>query len=251
MTLIEEYKNQSTWRNWETYIECLPIGGSDTILDLGCSNGVVTNILAKRASKVIGIDLNSDLLNEAIIKNGLNNVQYKNANLKNLKDVSLPLADGIWSSYTVAYFPDFAPVLDNWLHLLKPNGWIAIVEISDLFAHFPLSERTKNKFKEYYERQKRSDIYDFEMGSRLKEYLVNNGLEIILEENRTDSELSFNGPADNKILIAWENRLDRMTALQGFLGDDLFPIIKLEFLECLKSQKHTCKTEVKFIIARK
>jgi 2-polyprenyl-3-methyl-5-hydroxy-6-metoxy-1,4-benzoquinol methylase len=76
MTLTEEYKNQNTWRNWETYIECLPIGGSETILDLGCSNGFVTKLLAQRASQVIGIDMNADLLNEACTENGMHNIQY-------------------------------------------------------------------------------------------------------------------------------------------------------------------------------
>jgi SAM-dependent methyltransferase len=153
--------------------------------------------------------------------------------------VPLPLADGIWSSYTVAYFPDFAPVLDSWLHLLKPNGWIAIVEMSDLFAHFPLSEQTQNKFIEYYERQRRNHIYDFEMGNRVKAFLVNKGLEIISEENKTDKELTFNGSADKAISIAWENRLDRMTSLQNFFGEALFPKVKTEFLECLTNQEHT------------
>jgi ubiquinone/menaquinone biosynthesis C-methylase UbiE len=251
MTLVEEYRNQNTWRNWESYIECLPIGRNETILDLGCSYGFVTKLLAQRASRVIGIDLNSELLNEARKENGAINIQYIDANLKNLEDVPLPLADGIWSSYSVAYFPDFAPVLDHWLQLLKPNGWIAIVEMSDLFGHFPLSNWTRSKFKEYYERQRRNNIYDFEMGSRIKDYLVNSGLEIIFEENRSDLELAFNGPADKQILIAWENRLDRMRSLQDFFGDELFQKVKIEFLECLASQEHTCNTEVKFIIARK
>lgn len=251
MTLTEEYKNQSTWRNWDSYIESLPIDSSDTILDLACSTGVVTNLLAKRAIQVIGIDINADLINAAKTTSNSSNIQYINADLKSLKDIKLPLVDGIWTSFTVAYFPEFSPILDTWLHLLKPNGWIAIVEISDLFAHSPLSENTQKTFKKYYERQRINYIYDFEMGSRVKEFLVNKGLKIILEKNKTDKELAFNGPADKQIVTAWENRLNRMVALQDFFGSDIFPDIKKEFLESMTSDKHSCKTEVKFLIARK
>lgn len=251
MTLTKEYKNQSTWRNWESYIESLPIAGSDSILDLGCGTGIVTNLLARKASHVIGIDINSDLLKEAGTVNSSTNIQFINADLKTLKEETVPLANGIWTSFTVAYFPAFSPILDNWITLLKPNSWIAIVEMNDLFAHFPLRENTQNIFKKYYERQRLTNIYDFEMGSKIKEFLLSKGLQIISEKNIADRELTFNGPADKEILTAWENRLDRMVALQEFIGKDAFPTIKKEFLDCLTSEDHTCKTEVKFIIARK
>ena len=56
MTLLEEYKNQVKWRNWETYLENLPIGSQDTVFDLGCSIGTVSGLLARQAKQVIGID---------------------------------------------------------------------------------------------------------------------------------------------------------------------------------------------------
>jgi len=61
MNLVKEYKNQSTWRDWSPYIERLPIDNQDTIFDFGCSLGIVTKLLAKKASYVIGIENNPEV----------------------------------------------------------------------------------------------------------------------------------------------------------------------------------------------
>jgi tRNA/tmRNA/rRNA uracil-C5-methylase (TrmA/RlmC/RlmD family) len=66
MSLAEEYHAQSTWRNWGSYLDHLPIKWTDTILDLGCGIGTMTNLLSKKAQRVIGIDTNPELINAAI-----------------------------------------------------------------------------------------------------------------------------------------------------------------------------------------
>ena len=251
MTIVEEYKNQNSWRNWISCIEKLPVNINDTILDLGCGTGHVAKLLAERSLRVIGIDMNAGLIREAEATNKAFNIQYIVEDLKSLDRLELPMADGIWTSFAVAYFPVFAPLLKTWINLLKPYGWIAIVEVNDLFAHFPVSQSTRNTFKKYYERQRTNNIYDFEMGSKIKDFLINEKMTIIIDENLYDRELAFNGPADKQILVAWENRLDRMAALQNYTGKDQFAKIKDEFLQCLVSEKHFCETEVKYIVAKK
>ena len=250
MKLTEEYKRQSTWRNWDAYIKQLPIDNQDTILDLGCSIGVVTKLLANKALRVIGIDNNPELIKEAIYANSAENINYSCIDLASINNQELPLSNGIWTSFVASYFPDFASILSNWLNFLKPNGWIAIVEMSDLFAHEPLSQFTRDTFKEYYERQRRNNMYDFEMGSKIKDFLINCGLSIVHEENKFDSELTFNGPAEPQILKAWECRFDRMVKFKEYLGEMIFHKIKKEFLDCLSNEKHSCRTIVKFIIAK-
>lgn len=150
-----------------------------------------------------------------------------------------------------AYFPDFSFILKSWLKLLKPNGWIAIVEINDLFAHFPLSLSTRESFKTFYKEERIKNHYDYEMGSKLTNLLVDEKLSIIVNENRFDKELSFNGAAGEQILKAWENRLSRLKVLQEFFGEEKYSNIKLEFLDCLAKENHTCKTEVTFVVAKK
>jgi len=147
MSIVEEYKNQMFWRNWISYIEKLPIKDSDTILDLGCANGEVTKLISERCLQVIGIDFNSELLKEAEKTNFSHNIKYLNTNISNINKQVLPIVDGIWTSFTIAYFPEADSVLNTWLDIVKPGGWIAITEMSYLFAHFPLSHTTRDTFK--------------------------------------------------------------------------------------------------------
>lgn len=251
MRLSEEYKRQSIWRDWPPFIKTLSIDKHNTLLDLGCGIGTVTKMLSKNASHVIGIDFNHELIQEAEQINLAENIEYKISNLKNINELNLPKVDGIWTSFVTAYFPDLNPLLNNWLNLLKSDGWIAIVEMSDLFGHSPLSQTTQNIFKEYYKRQCLKNIYDFEMGCKVKNYLIDCGLSIIHEENKFDKELTFNGPAESQILKAWENRFARMNAFKEYLGEYNFLKIKREFLDCLSNNNHESKTIVKYIIAKK
>ncbi|WP_247235289.1 class I SAM-dependent methyltransferase [Telluribacter sp. SYSU D00476] len=251
MALIEEYKSQNTWRHWESYLDKLPIKKDEVVLDLGCGPGYVTHLLAQRAGKVIGIDLNAELLNEAQRSYQGDTIQFITADIKDLTKLNLPPVDGIWTSFAAAYLPDFSPVLKNWLNLLKPNGWIAIVEMSDLFAHKPLEATIEDTFKAFYKRQLANNVYDFEMGGKVRQILLQEGVTIELDENKEDEELVFNGPADKQILTAWENRLNRMVALQDFFGKDRFQSAKSQFLNCLGSKEHYCEAEIKFIIGRK
>lgn len=58
MTLLEEYKNQNIWRDWERYINKLPLNKNQVVYDLGCSIGVVSKLLSPQVKKVVGFDNN-------------------------------------------------------------------------------------------------------------------------------------------------------------------------------------------------
>ena len=250
MTLAEQYKNQLRWRNQDANIQKLPVNPRHTVLDLGCSIGGVSKLLAQKTQQVIGIDNNPELLRIAKNEFSAKNITYYLADLKNLHALHLAQVDGIWSSFVVSYFPDFATVLASWLKLIKPGGWIAIQEMSGLFDHDPLSPDTKEIFKTYSNMQRNKNQYDFEMGRRLKSFLHQAGLEIIHEEILPDNELTFNGPAYDNIRLAWEHRFDRMHKFQKYLGNNRFQSIKTEFINCLIDDNHTSNTRVFFYIAR-
>ena len=212
---------------------------------------MLRRLLSEQVLKVISIDANTKLLDEAKRINNKGNIDYINQDLRNISESKLPLVDGIWTSFVAAYFPDFSSILKSWLKFLKPNGWIAIVEINDLFAHFPISLRTRQSFKTFYKEERNKNHYDYKMGSKLTKLLADENLSIIIDENKFDKELSFNGPANEQILKAWENRLNRLVALQEFFGIDKYSDIKLEFLNSLTKDNHTCKTTVTFVVAKK
>jgi hypothetical protein len=164
---------------------------------------------------------------------------------------ALPSADGIWSSFVAAYFPDFGEILKNWLTLLKPGGWIAITEMSDLFGHEPLSPAVESTFKSYYNYAYRNRLYDFKMGSKLRSFMLGSGLTVIHEQNQFDQELNFNGPASAEVMKSWVARFDRMSGFKEYIGELSFNMTKNAFFDCLKNKHHQSKTTVHFIIASK
>ena len=245
--LILEYKKQADWRNWESYIEQLLINSTDTILDLGCGTGDVTTLLAKRASNVIGIDHNQEFIEFAEHDNKHKNKRYIRKDLKSIEELNLPLVDGIWSSFVAAYFPNFQPILNKWLKLLKLNGWIALVEINDLFSHKLIEEDIEANFKKFYNEQRKNNIYDCEMGKKLKQCFLNKGIEIIFEKNMEDKELVFTGIADGEIVEAWRKRFDRSLFLQKVFGKEYFNYVKDEFLKLLNKKEHYCESKIYFV----
>lgn len=251
MTLAEEYEQQNQWRNWPSYLSELPIKETEIVLDMGCGTGHVTRLLAERCFHVIGVDNNQELLRIAEDNNYLSNASFINSDLSEINLAEIPVADGIWSSFTAAYFPDFQPLLSTWLEYLKPGGWIALIDINDLLGHHPLSNRTETLFKAHYKKLREQHTYDFEMGSKLNHYSEANGLTIIFEQNINDAELAFNGPADNLVLTSWQCRFDRMTGFQNALGNSRFRRVKNEFIDCIRDSSHKCDAIVKYVIAKK
>ena len=251
MSISEEYKRQASFRNWESYLNILPLKHNNLILDLGCGIGTVTKLLSEKANNVIGIDNNAELLEVAYQINLNDKINYLQGNLNDLDSAELPLADGIWCSFAAAYFPDFGPVLQTWKKLLKPGGWLALVEMSGLYNHELLSDATVKIFRDYYLQQRMKNMYDFEMGTRLRGFLEAAEFIITHEEDKPDPELSFSGPAAPHIIEAWENRFERMYKFREHVGESTFQLIKREFLNSLQDKNHVSKTIVKYIVAQK
>ena len=142
MSLAEEYARQFAWRAWPEILGALPPLRGSTILDLGCGAGDLAAELAGRGARVVGFDLDDGLL-EAARSRGLRDAEFRRGDLRTLRAAG-PAADGIWSSFAAAYFPDLAPVLEGWGRLLRPGGRIALTEVDDLFGHEPLDARAKS-----------------------------------------------------------------------------------------------------------
>ncbi|MEO0469387.1 MAG: class I SAM-dependent methyltransferase, partial [Bacteroidota bacterium] len=243
MKLSDEYQAQRQWRNWEAYLAQLPIKPNDLILDLGCGTGDVAALLAQQAKRVIAIDGSTDVLDFARQRHTADNIIWERGNLQNLSEAlsPQPQVNGIWASFSPAYFPDFLPVLQHWCSFLCPGGWIALTEIDHLFGHRPMAQHFQSAFQAFYQQSQAGNLYDFEMGHQLADFLRKAGLEIEWERKVVDPELSADGPVSLPVYTAWRKRLERMQSLRDFFGNN-YDEMKQAFLAALQDETHrqTC-----------
>jgi ubiquinone/menaquinone biosynthesis C-methylase UbiE len=248
MSLSQEYKQQYAWRDWPTVLEALPSLNGQTLFDLGCGVGDLAAALVARGARVIGFDLNEELLREARCRQ-LRGAEFRCADLCSFTDPGA-LADGVWCSFTAAYFPDLPTALIRWARNLRTRGWIALTEIDDLFGHEPLSEDTKALLSAYADNAFAAGSYDFRMGRKLKSHLQSSGFDVVKVLNLADQELAFSGPARAEVLAAWRARFERMKLLRNFCGSRIDQV-QADFLECLTDAQHRSKAKVICCIATK
>jgi SAM-dependent methyltransferase len=248
MSLADEYRRQLRWRPWPRILDALPAVQGQRILDLGCGLGDLTAALVARGAIVTGIDVDEELLRGARSK-GLRNAEFRQANLKALPDFGGSV-DGIWSSFTAAYFTDLPAALSSWAKPLRRGGWIALTEIDDLFGHEPLGSRAKAMLRAYAEAALGAKRYDFHMGRKLRPHLEGSGFEVVKAFDLEDPELCFSGPARPEVVDAWRDRFNRMKLLRESCGSE-FDAIREEFLACLARPDHCSQAKVQCCIGIK
>ena len=246
MSLASEYQRQFGWRDWPGIFAVLPELSGRTILDLGCGAGDQAAELVARGAHVIGVDANDELLRVAGSR-GLANVEFRPANLRQLPDLGV-MADGLWSSFAAAYFPDLVAMLTTWKRHLRPGGWIALTEIDDLFGHEPLSPRSRALLDAYAREAFAAGRYDFHMGCKLHEHLARAGFSVSRVLTVEDQELAFQSPARAEVIDAWRARLERMTLLRELCGAE-FGQLREEFLSCLAHAEHSSRAKVYVCLA--
>ncbi len=249
--LIQEYEKQQTWRNWERYLQFIPISQDDSVVDLGCSVGGMSRLFSSRVKRVLGLDINQELIDFCESKKRSNET-FICADFQNIKEVVDEPFNGVWSSYSLSYFRYPLDVLVSIYSLMKQGGWIALLDVS-CFISGNLARNSK-----YYERVKRfelescnSGIYDFNFGAKMESLLQSVGFEIEHVDNDVaDPELNFDGAAPKEIVEGWASRLGRMQKLKEELGVEYNEFCK-ELLSGLCSDYHEKQENVKFVVARK
>jgi SAM-dependent methyltransferase len=246
VSIVEDYSRQHRWRSWPVILDCLPKLDGHLVLDLGCGIGDLAADLSSRGAHVIGFDINQEFVAFANDRR-IPNAEFRVADLRTIRDSCLR-ADGIWSSFTAAYFTSFCDTVSSWIDLLRPGGWLALTEIDDLFGHQPISNRTSELLDRYVRDSMEHSRYDFLMGRKIADELRKIGLTVTQEFTVPDAELSFSGRAAPEVLEAWQTRFNRMTLLHEFCGPE-FQEVRDDFLNCLKRDDHYCSAAVQCCIA--
>lgn len=251
MTLVEEYKNQNTWRDWERYLNEIPLKQNQVVFDLGCGIGVLSKLLSYKVKRVVGFDSNGVLLEEAN-KYKQSNCEFILENIFTLDASALEKCDGIWMSFAMAYMENPNLLISNWVKSLNCNGWFAIVDIDGLFSnHLPKNSMYFNDIEVFEKESETNKIYDFRIGRKIKKIMEENGLDIIVaEEDWYDKELNFNGKASQEIIETWKSRLKRMEKLKAHMGNKYIEFSK-SFLNLISEEKHKSNGGVKFYVGVK
>lgn len=251
MDLLKEYTNQNTWRDWERYLEKLPLNKNQIVYDLGCSIGAVSKLLANKVKEVVGFDNNRYLLEEAN-KEKENNCKFVLDNIFTLDPSKLEKCDGIWMSFALAYMTNPKLFISNWTKCLNYNGWFAIVDIDGLFSgHLPENNKFLHKIKTFENESEQSKIYDFKIGGKIRRLMEENGLEIITSEDSWyDVELNFRGRAKKDVVENWKARFERMKGLKDSFGDNYNEFCN-DFINLISDENHVSTGCVKFYVGIK
>jgi SAM-dependent methyltransferase len=244
--LAEQYRRQERWRRWDEALKPVPLRAGQSVLDLGCGVGAVTGRLHRMGARVIGVDGNEALL--AVARQEHPGIRFEHFDLAALAPSTFGPVDGIWSSFVAAYLGDLDAALARWRSCLAPGGWIALVEIDDLFGHQPLPAPFADQIRAFYAEARAARRYDFECGRRLAGALERTGLRLLHESAIADDELAFSGPASDEVLAAWRQRLQRMPALQSLFGPR-FSDFERHFLDGLAAPDHRSTARVVLAVA--
>ena len=246
--LSAQYERAERWRHRDEALACIPVQAGQRILDLGCGVGQVAARFHRLGAQVIAVDGNEQLLEVARTRHP--EVRFERLDLGELTPATFGPVDGIWASFVAAYAPHLDSAVTRWSDCLVPGGWVALVEMDDLFGHEPLPSAMRDQIHEFYASARADGRYDFQCGHRLAGAVARAGLTIIHEGTLPDDELSFQGPAPADVLEAWRLRLQRIVGLKAFLGAR-FAEFERTFLHALASPEHRSRTRVVLVVARR
>ncbi len=251
VNLFQEYEKQQNWRDWERYLQFIPMNKNNLVVDLGCSIGDVSRLFSLRVKNVIGIDINQEFI-DFCESNKSSNETFICTDFLSLASLPVKSVNGIWSSFSLSYLRNPLGFLISANSLLDKGGWIALLDVS-CFISGNLDKNSK-----YYERVRRfelesykSGIYDFNFGSKMQDLLQSAGYEIVYIDNDvTDTELNFFGAAPKEVIEGWAARLSRMQRLKEELGTEYAEFCQ-ELLSSLGSEQHEKRGNVRFVVAKK
>ena len=117
------------------------VGSGDEVVDIGCGVGRLTRVLARRARRVIAVDVSSEMLARAARLNpGLDNVEWLHGDGEGLTGIPDASVDACVSHVVFQHIPDPAVTLGyvrEMGRVLRPGGWAAFQVSTDPSVHRP------------------------------------------------------------------------------------------------------------------
>ncbi len=152
-------------------IDLLDPKDGELILDLGCGNGELSKEISKRGAKVIGVDLNQDMVREAK-KRGID------ARVMSLLDLKFENHfDAVFSNAVLHWVKDAQGAIQN-IHKVLKDGGRFVAEFGGDENIANIINAMKIVFKKYPEFGEFQEIWYFPTPKEYKELLQKEGFEI-------------------------------------------------------------------------
>ncbi|MDY7105788.1 MAG: class I SAM-dependent methyltransferase [Actinomycetota bacterium] len=102
-------------------LDRIPWTGTETVVDVGCGNGAYLGPLARRAERVIGVDLAAGMLRSAARHSGGASLVLADAQQLPLAD---DRADAVVAAHMLYHVPDIRAAVTECRRLLRPGGML-------------------------------------------------------------------------------------------------------------------------------
>lgn len=117
--------NENTLEHLHRYAFSCELATGKYVLDIACGEGYGTNLIAKKASRIVGIDIDEKTIDDAKLKYSNSNIQFKVGNITSIpeKDLSFDL---IVCFETIEHIEEYDKSLLELKRVLKSNGILLI-----------------------------------------------------------------------------------------------------------------------------
>lgn len=103
-----------------------PLGGRN-VLDVGCGGGVLSDAMARRGARVLGIDLSTKALRVAqlhTLEAGTDAIEYREVSAEALASECPGSFDSVTCMEMLEHVPDPGSIVNACATLVKPGGWV-------------------------------------------------------------------------------------------------------------------------------
>lgn len=145
---VQRNSNVSTSKTSAYIVNILDLKKKDSVLDLCCGNGLITNEIHARCNSIVGVDQSENLIKIAKEKFQHSNTKFYCLSALEFSDKIDEKFDKIYLEFSFQYFDkknEAELVITEMLKVLKPNGKIFIGDIPEKGKEATLYNSLKKK----------------------------------------------------------------------------------------------------------